>query len=662
MKQIIFFLFLLHCLNAQDIDWDSRRQFYIENINLIQNHSFQNSENWILEGDSQIDMQISYLNDNSGSLKITAPYPQNNFSWVSSDFIPVEPNKIYTISAFVKMSDFPSSITLRHDSFNSYYNYIGMNEELHSVPDTAQWYEITTTHASAPDEYFLKIKFLRTYGPNYTGSIWIDEIYAGEGTGFRERFSPKIEFTGSKARIDPLGNFEIKKGNQWKPFFPLAVFGDYTRPSWNLYSEQGFNTVICDGYEPVQWCSESVSQFNPDGLYAGLLISECIKPSSPVYNQPSYLTNELNIIHSENLTDNVLLFFWDNENSYDEWEVPITITNTVKENDLDSLGERMHPIIVLQGNNGLTRMYGSMADAAGDYVDHGLWNQGDYTVLGHSFENFQYGSPRIINLDNIEKQILPAVWGQVSETGTMSSGEFRTRIYNHIISGGKAFGYWRDMYSEESQSEWPGGVPIDQQPWWNSLPQIRNEIDSLLPIIRTPHWTEWSASADSKITIGTRTYEEEAYLIICNSFDSGLLSQIEIDDLDYSFSEVRDYFSGEVLENADIFGSSFSIHLNPYETRVLYIPKDSGINETGYCISYNNPVRNVLNVKYDKYVNFVREFRFYNVLGQEVFRAERIMDRNHRMSIIIPNEIPSGILFFKVFGDEGFTGKFLLLK
>ncbi len=95
-----------------------------------------------------------------------------------------------------------------------------------------------------PGETQVRLLINRLHGAGKNRVVWLDEIYVGEGIGFAQPPAPKTAFHGSRVRVDAWGNLDIWHDNAWQPFFPLCIYADQRRPSWKLYSKQGFNCNI----------------------------------------------------------------------------------------------------------------------------------------------------------------------------------------------------------------------------------------------------------------------------------------------------------------------------------------------------------------------------------------------------------------------------------
>jgi hypothetical protein len=152
----------------------------------------------------------------------------------------------------------------------------------------------------------------------------------------------------------------------------------------------------------------------------------------------------------------------------------------------------MHPIYQLNGQEGIARKFNSnrayMADITGNYVG--------------------IGSDGFILLDNYQNQRMPVVIAQMNIGMEL---QFRPILYSAIAHGAKGMGYYWDHYAVPEER-------VENQPWWNDLPNIRREIDALMPLIVQPHWTTWTidASTSALIDYGTRMMDGKGYLIAAN--------------------------------------------------------------------------------------------------------------------------------------------------
>ncbi len=432
------------------------------------------------------------------------------------------------------------------------------------------WQECSYIFRPVNGEVYVKLKISLMEQPkNYpAGSIWVDNLYLGEGIGFEQAPSAKTAFNGSQTKVDALGNVEIMKNGSWTPFFPIGIYSDGTRSDWSIYSAQGFNTVMWVGdYVGVQKAKNAGMMSNFD------LSDYIVAPNDNRYNNLTLLTSYINGIKNAGLMDSLLFYYCDNENAYDEWDVPISVTAKVRELDRDANNNLMHPIYFLQGNEGIARKYYSanvhISDIVGDYVT--LDNPATYPEANR-------GSFGLITLDNIEQQTNPVVMAQINHGVGL---RFRARVFSAIAHGAKGIGFWRDGGS---------AIPIEQQPWWNDLPNISSEINQLLPLIREPHWTNWTVTSSSDlIDFGTRDYDGEGYLIVANEQSYNINVTFTLSGLPYTAINARDFFTDSIA--ASISNNQFTVTIPAYGSKVYRLeaaPTNSGntvlnlqLNEAG---------------------------------------------------------------------------------
>ncbi|RQV99196.1 hypothetical protein EH221_00565, partial [bacterium] len=107
---------------------------------------------------------------------------------------------------------------------------------------------------------------------------------------------------------------------------------------------------------------------------------------------------------------------------------------------------------------------------------------------------------------------------------------------------------------------------------WNDLPNIRNEIDQMLPIIREKHWTEWGiASTNSKIYFGTRDFNDKGYLFVANEEESTQIVTFTLSNFPYIPTQVIDYFTNSPI--TAIEENCFTLSLPPFGTGCVYLQK-----------------------------------------------------------------------------------------
>jgi len=532
-------------------DNSSRPHVARQGKNLIANPSLDTTANWSYLRDAEYDDSTSRAADGSGSMKLRTPLPKS--SMVVSKLIAVRPAQQYTYSFYFKTQNGPTYVGAQislHDNEGKYIR--NHTSGLGGTTSDEKWQEFALPFIVPEGVAFIGCQAYKgdNTGPN--GIVWADDFYLGEGLGLEQPPEPKKPFDGAHVRIDGLGNFEVKQKDVWTPFFPLCMYSDNYR-DWSVYSRQGWNTIIWTGAaHQVKQAKDAVSDFNPAGMMAGFQISQYTFPAGWAYNDLDDLRTKLNEIFEQGLGGNLLLYYWDNENNHDQWQVPVAVINTIKSVDVDSSGKRLHPIYALQGtyNNARVHAARGLVDVSGTYFGGNGADTGDAGQGGHE---------GLFLLDRHEGQSSPAAIAQFN--GVDGPGDMRLRLYNSIILGAKAMGYWRDCFPPRCPKVTPTDGPVDAQPWWPDFPNLRREVDRLLPIIREPHWTAWKVDVDppGNVRVGTRNHKGEAYLIFVNQTITPQTATVRINDLPYKAKEVRDALDNEKL--AAISDSSFSITL-----------------------------------------------------------------------------------------------------
>jgi hypothetical protein len=183
--------------------------------------------------------------------------------------------------------------------------------------------------------------------------------------------------------------------------------------------------------------ASSIQRAKDAGMMSNFDISGYIVfPDDSRYNNLDQLTDTINEVKTAGLMDSLLFYYCDNENAYDEWNVPISVTSKVRELDRDADGKLMHPIYFLQGHEGIARKYNNpniyMSDITGTYVTFDS---------ASDLPEINRGALGIITLENIERQRNPVVVAQINNGVGM---RFRARVFTAIAHGAKGIGFWRD--------------------------------------------------------------------------------------------------------------------------------------------------------------------------------------------------------------------------
>jgi hypothetical protein len=221
---------------------------------------------------------------------------------------------------------------------------------------------------------------------------------------------------------------------------------------------------------------------------------------------------------------------------------------------------------MLQGNEGIARKYNSPLVNISDIV-------GDYVTFDNPSLNPEEnrGALGLITLNNIEQQRNPVVMAQINNGVGL---RFRSRVFSAIAHGAKGIAFWRDGGS---------AGPVEQQPWWNDLPDIAAEIAQMMPIIKMPHWTTWqAASSSSLIDFGTRDYNGEGYLIVSNEQDSNIPVTFTISGLAYTTINIKDYFTDNIITTVN--NNQFTVSIPAYGSKVYRLEKFLSVTGEQTCL------------------------------------------------------------------------------
>jgi hypothetical protein len=604
---------------------------------------------WTFSGDGIFDQSVSRTNDGSGSFRLQTRYGQPNATTFFSNPIPVTPGKTYTFSVYMKSGVWPCLISIfmsNHDASGTYIENSGGSRWGNSGPDV--WEECMIPYTPKSGVSYTRLKILRVDAQRNDGHIWIDEIYFGERFGLREPPTPKVGFTGHDVRFDALGNIEVYRDTSWIPFFPLCIHSDNQR-ALDFYSEQGWNCNIwAASASKIQEGKDAVSVYNPQGIVSAMALSPYVLKQGWAAGDVSAFRTRLQEIKDQGLFDYLLMYYWDNENDHEAWEIPLSVIDTaIREIDGDAQHARNHPVYILQGNYGVARIQAGagISDLVGCYEGGGGMDGG---AAGS-------GNKGLFIQDRTAGQPNPAAIAQFN--GVRDAGEMRKRIYNSIINGARGMAYWRDCYNPNCQADWGSALPpIDQFPWWDDFPNLRVEIDSLIPVIRSPHWTSWEVTGQysGQVSWGTREVDGQAYIILVNNEEKSNSVTFDLSEVPYAVVSVVNYFSGNKV--ADVSGNSVTIDLPALAvgqgTMVLWLKPESdqiarsGNNNNSFVIKcFPNPFSHSILIKAPSQFKNIK-LAVYNIKGELINRINpnkpwKGLDSHGRL-------IPSGLYLIRM--------------
>ncbi len=536
--------------------------------NLItQNPNFDGTKGWSVESRGHLFSTDSHTQDGSGSVELVAHLNQ-----LAGPSFACENGQRYVLSAYMKVTNFPKgqSVSIQVHGGSSSWNASmdGVWEEVlvPFIPSTENGMcrifigtdrrSHSTTFEANPNgpEYEPQPEQVRADGSNLDSSsrVFIDDVKVVRSDEIqpREIIITKNHYEGPYVRIDDLGNFTIKRNGEWIPVFPKMMY--YSRhgdegisPAERLfqrslrYVEYGFNGLMGvfllerDVIRPleagIEFVAPSGSQpFRVDG-------NDFIKTLIPALKTH---------LESVGKPEAFLWYYYDNENNWRQFrEHKEKLIQIIDELDTDEVTQkRMHPIFMLNGTYGLARSYLNDMSKLMDF-------SGSYSALGSAGRLQLEPKETLGVIDKSHNQKAPAPMIQLQ---CYHHEQFVPALFFGIIQGGKALGMWRDGTEFQPSGGEPCQLNFEDNVW---APAVKGEdgifarLDTMLPLIREPHWTRWSASSnESKVRIGTRNYAGDHYIILSNHADEPKTVNVFIDGIEFTGAE--DYFTGEFINSS----------------------------------------------------------------------------------------------------------------
>lgn len=217
-----------------------------------------------------------------------------------------------------------------------------------------------------------------------------------------------------------------------KPFVPIGVMVDKSRPSFDVYSSNGFNVNMwCGGLNEAQKTVDA-------GMYFMLSVSPYIHPSGWAYNNINGMLNSFGeILGHSRLADYCIGFYYDHE-AFEEHSVLFNAISALRKMDT-----RL-PIYSLQGNYNVAPMFSehNLHDITGTYMRSETYGQASPGA----------GGAKVLN---------HLVYQTASVTFAQLNGDFRRdELLDDAGINCTALSYWgdgqRDLGPIEDKSFWPG--------------------------------------------------------------------------------------------------------------------------------------------------------------------------------------------------------------
>lgn len=403
----------------------------------------------------------------------------------------------------------------------------------------------------------------------------------------------KVAFEGPTVRIDRLGNWEVKEHNKkgklsskWKPIFPKLIWpgnfkeanpiaGHYPAKKYADYGFNGYMTftradyakyAIEDSHGRIKYFCKQVN-YNRGGMK---------DPVKAQKRRDIFKERFKGIIdylgHYYKTTENPypgVMFLggsWDNENaSHRSSKFKKYMEKfLLKVDDANHDGKRDHPMYMLNGNQGVARAHDNknldIMDVTGTYINAGGVGEVDHSVPVETLGLF----------NAIDKLKAP---GSSIQLQTYLHEKFIPALFFGIIQGGRSVGVWRDgtthagTKKDFTKNVWAPALAGYSDENGKPSPRITDpatgkkypkggvfaQIDKMLiPIIRQPRHTEWSATvSDPYVKIGTRDFKKQNrhFLILANFADKDKKVKVSLGGID--ITKAKDFFTGARIKNID---------------------------------------------------------------------------------------------------------------
>ena len=515
----------------------------------------------------------SHTKDGSGSAKLEGQGKDVYSKALTTPTFHLEKGKRYTLGVYMKMVGLPRGqnvffkVTPRGNLGKS-------REILYNIAEPNQWEEaIIPFRPTESGDYIFNL-LIHKYGYSTDGkliksdlsnmakspTIYYDDFSVVESDHVvsREPYTEKKPFSSSSIRIDKLGNWSVKEQGKWKNIFPKFIYQSWLPD----FAEQAKRSKAYGftGYVNITDVDRLKTALAAGLKYNGIQINELGT------NTKKLIKDYLQLVKTGKMSPTaILMYTYDNEMAdvthYDQKQM---IAKWIDQNDRDITEKgRIRPIFVLDGiGEGMSRnqksSHSNFMDVTGSYVGQ----HGEDTDLRYK----PVDTLRL--LDTIHQQKAPV---SVIQMQAYMHKTFIPMLFKGIIGGGRALKFWRGGTTHN------GSKKDFRENYW--APAIKGpngvfaKIDKMLPIIREPRATDWTATVaqaqKDTIAIGKRTHAGKHYLIIANFADQD--QQLKITLTGVNTTQIRDYFTQETLTN--IKDNSFTIKIghfnNGYKVLVL---------------------------------------------------------------------------------------------
>ena len=533
--------------------WPSPAQRYAAGVTnlLTANYALFNtpvSSYWTLSGGAVEDATDTRTADGSSCLDLSTDTAKGECKlWPV-----VSPGSIYTLSYYSKSDTLNGYVRCQVGYYTSANGFIANSVVMRAASKVVgEWVEnvaIFRTPATCG-----KIKPMFSKEGTAVASLRVDDAALYAGIHFATAPTPKRAINGSNVRTDSLGNWQVREAGRWKDFFPFAVYQDTTKTNYQFYADQGFNAVMFGQFSTVIGGRAKAAvnyEFAPYGMRYFAEIAQYCTAADPDYNNLEGLLAEQSAIMVDPSATNYLGAYWDDE--VYEYDVPAAVLAQIAATD------PTRPIMVNAGSPQAVRNFVALGlpIAAGTYGN----DIEKPSTLGADLAIPQFEGAL---LDYPPGVIVYGMGSDVEVTET----QLRRDLWRAIIAGASGFSLYRDGAQ-------CGDLTTHQA--WPYIPQIRRDIETLMPAIKAPYWTSWTvASSDAGLVVGPRAPASgiDLYLLIANETDAEVTSTLTVSGLTIiDNTQVYDALTGAKYTTFE--SNAISITVPAYGTLALRFDSD----------------------------------------------------------------------------------------
>jgi hypothetical protein len=261
------------------------------------------------------------------------------------------------------------------------------------------------------------------------------------------------------------------------------------------------------------------------------------------------------------LLDKLLYFYWDNEQFF-VFDTLKIFSDKIKMMDVDINGNRMRPISMnlglTTGNKNYYNDKYKLIDLQSVYTNPLLYKKNDPLWYDYELEGFSASEFGLFSMfENIENVKIPK---SVFVIDSPQDVYLENMVYAALARGGKGFAFWRDG---DTQPE------IETKTWWDDFPRISKDMNKLLPLIKTPHWTDWELlhslnDDEDGIVVGKRDYDSKRCMIVASRSEKDEVVTFTTPDRD--MGDLYNYLDNTLV--AEAVGKSVKVSLTPHQSGV----------------------------------------------------------------------------------------------